>query len=301
MKILHSLSEYTRGRKPTTIAIGNFDGVHLGHKAILKELNSLANETQGQSVILTFKDPSDVLKPEQHICTLMHKLKLLEEEGVNLVILTKEPTEQTPEQFLSHLYKVVSFENMVFGIANGKDSQITSQKIQEYANQNHINTKCLSPLKVQGEIVSGTLIREAIIKGDFERVEQLLGRKYSIYSIVKTGKQLGRRIGAPTANIALTGLCLPPLGVYAVKVNHQGAEISGIANLGINPTVHSDNIPILEVHLFDYNGNLYEQNVEVVFYDYVRPEKVFPSIDELKEQIQRDCAYVKNLLQKKGS
>lgn len=305
MRIITSLTDKIPDLKPAILTVGNFDGIHLGHRAVLERLGILAKNQNGHSVVLTFSNhPSEVLRPGEKVlrlCTPKHKLRLLEELGIDAVILlvfSKEFSEQTAELFLKKLHDAIQFQHLVLGhdAVMGKDRQGNPQKIRDLAKKNHFQVEYISPVEIEGIPVSSSLIRQFVQKGEFASAEKMLGRKFSIYSTVETGGGKGKSIGFPTANIETEGLCLPPMGVYAVKVRYAGRELSGVANLGYAPTVRHDHKAILEVHLFEHDADIYGEEVEVIFYHFIREEKKFPNLEHLKHQIEHDIKTAKTLL-----
>lgn len=305
MKIIRSLTDIEDIQVPVALTIGNFDGIHLGHQTVINKLKAVAKSDKIPSTLITFENhPAEILRPGQTIlrlCTLKHRLKLLEEARIDVTVLltfTQELAEQTAEAFIDTLQNAIPFSHLVLGhdARVGKDRQGDRHKIIELAKHHHFSVEYLEPFTYQGLPVSSSKIRETIQKGDFDLAEKLLGRKYSIYSMVKTGLGHGKKIGFPTANIDVSGLALPLYGVYAVKLVTNGNSFPGVANLGIAPTIRQENKPILEVHLFNSQEELYGKNVEVVFYKYLRPEMKFDSIDNLKKQIATDVEKAKLLL-----
>ena len=305
MELLYSLDEYRHRHGPIVLTIGNFDGVHKGHQTVLKHITEYAKHNEGYSAVITFRNhPSTILRPDQTVpllCSLEHRIKLLENEHIDFLFMltfTSELAKQTAEVFLKNILQQMPFSKLILGhdAVLGKDRQGDSAKIKALSHSLKFTVDYIPPYSI-GEIdVSSSKIRECIQKGDLSTAEKLLGRKYSIYSSVVTGVGKGKTIGFPTANIDVQGLCVPPLGVYAIKAIIEGKLCEGIANLGIAPTVRSDTIPILEVHLFNQEESLYGKMIEVIFYEYIRPEKRFDDISQLKAQISQDVQIAKQLL-----
>lgn len=305
MHIIKSLEEYQNPRKPIILTIGNFDGLHEGHRAVLNRVKELEKAENGQSVVMTFSNhPSEILRPDKAaplLCTLPHKVKLLEHAGVDTLLLlpfTKALSEQTAEEFLTYVRHFCPFSYLILGhdATLGKDRQGVRSKIQEFAKRYFFKVEYIDEYCYQGILVSSSKIRELIEKGDLNIAEKLLGKKYSILGTVSKGMSLGKEMGFPTANISVRGLCLPPFGVYAVKTILKGKELDGVANLGLAPTVRKDNIPILEVYLFDYHEDFYGEEIEVIFFEYLRPELCFPDISSLQVQIAQDVQQAKAIL-----
>lgn len=307
MKIIQHLSEFPKKGKPIVLTVGNFDGMHLGHQAVISALKEFAQEMDLETAVLTFSNPpSSVLSPQQpilQICSLPHKIHLFEQAKINWLILlpfTAEFANQTAEHFLKQLRESIFFTHLILGndAVMGKDRKGDPESIRALGKMLHFTTTYL-PLYCKGELkVSSSSIRNLIIHGKFEDAEQLLGRKYSIYGKVQTGLGKGKHLGFPTANFDVKGMCLPPYGVYAVKLLNRGKIYPGVANLGVSPTIRSGSEPILEVHLFDASvDDFYGTYCEVIFLSFLRPEKKFSTIEDLKKQINQDIQKAKILTQ----
>jgi|688.fasta_scaffold04683_20 riboflavin kinase/FMN adenylyltransferase len=302
-KIIDSFATIPREEGPFAMMIGNYDGMHLGHQSLFQQLKKIAQSTHCKSVVVTFKNhPSLVLRPEcpvQLLCTFEHKVKLIEAQGIDVLIpltFTKEFSHQTAEQFLNEVRKHCSFSHLILGFDSvlGKDRHGDKPHLFKVAKEQGFSLTYLDEIKLDGEKISSSKIRECIRQGNFDHAEKMLGRRYSIYTSIKSGEGLGKRIGFPTLNMDVGGLCLPPLGVYAVKVIHENAMLDGVANLGIAPTVRQNPEPILEVHLLESVAKI--DWIEVVFIQFLRPEIRFENIDRLKEQIGKDVEQAHNIL-----
>lgn len=291
--------------KPVVISIGNFDGLHLGHSQVLEKAREHAKRENSSLTVLTFSNhPVEVLHPEQSVpllCSLSHKKKLFEKFGVDDLILlpfTKEFAQQSARDFLSLLHRHIPFSHLILGhdatIGRGKEGD--RDCIKELANEFHFIVEYVEPFSLEGEVISSRKIRGFIQQGNLSLAERLLGRRYSVYGRVIEGRTHGKLLGFPTANLDVTNLCLPPFGVYAVQVLHENRMLQGVANLGIAPTIRTDRIPILEVHLLDWEGNLYHQSIEVIFLSFIRSEMKFQNVDQLKEQITADIHAAKALI-----
>ena len=283
--------------KPAALTIGTFDGLHLGHQAVLKRVEEVALKASGSSLVVTFENhPSTVLRPNAQVkalCTQQHKLHLLEKYGVrNLLLLpfTKALSEMTPEDFVQKIRQYYPFLDLILGYdaTFGKNREGSPAFIASLAQKYHFNVEYITEAQIAGSTVSSRRIRSLLEQGNLSSVAELLGRPYSIYSQVIPGRERGREIGFPTANICVKGLCLPPLGVYAVKASVDGKEFGGVANLGVAPTLKNEPTPLLEVHLFDTAQNLYGCWMEVKFVEFIRKEQRFDSISALHNQIQKD-------------
>jgi riboflavin kinase / FMN adenylyltransferase len=301
MEVLERLEDFVPNRQPLVLTIGNFDGMHRGHCAVLKRARSFAGN-EGEIVVLTFRNhPSEILRPEQPtplLCTLPHKLQLLQQIGVDTVLLlpfTGYLAKHSAASFIERIRQFIPFSYLVLGhdATLGRDRQGKRPIMLELGDQWGFNVFYQEEYRFEGQPVSSTRIREALRQGDFDQVNQLLDRPYSIYALVSKGKGKGKQMGIPTANLEVAGLCLPPYGVYAVEVIKNSRSIQGVANLGIAPTMRMDVNPILEVHLFDYEQNLYGDYLEVIFKNFIRPEQKFNNLEELHEQITIDIKLAK--------
>lgn len=299
MKIIHDLKHFEPFRQPISLTIGNFDGLHLGHQFLLKHLNKIAKTKDGESVVVTFENHS---KAMHSICTSSQKLDFLEKTGVSGTVLfhfNDDFKKQSAEDFLVRLHETIPFSHLILGhdAKFGKDREGTKEYIFDVAKKLNFDVEYLSAFEVDGQIVSSTLIRSLIKIGDLKKVESLLGRKYSIRNQVITGLSKGKKIGFPTANLDVSNLVLPPLGVYAVIAEFEGRQEKAVANLGLAPTMRQSNIPVLEIHLLDVEENLYGKDLNVVFHGFIRAEKQFANIEELQAQIREDVQTARLILE----
>ena len=290
-------------QKPVVLTIGMFDGMHLGHQSVLSRVKEISQAEGYGSAVFTFENhPAEVLRPDKKIpllCSLDHKKNLMEKNGIDLLILaqfTREFSHQTSDVFLSRIRTLVPFNYLILGhdAAIGKDRHGNREIVQALAKQLQFEVEYLDPVFMDDQPVSSTKIRHLIQEGKLNEADKLLGRRFSIRGQVIKGMGLGKKLGYPTANISVHGLCLPPLGIYAVTLFCDGRAMPGAANLGFAPTVRNDKEPILEVHLLDCDQELYGRTVEVVFEEFIRQEKQFNSLDDLKNQIAKDIEWTKN-------
>ena len=302
MKVHTNLDHLPEFIKPVFLTIGNFDGVHLGHRTILKNLQEGAAKEQLHSCVITFSNhPSSILRPNHPIPLLTskeHKLKLLEKIGIDHVLMLDFDlafSNQSAETFLTKVHTLCPFRRLILG-ANaklGNDRQGNTPLMQSIANQKHFTLEFLPLESTDHDPITSSRIRAAIQCAELKKAASLLGRKYSIMGEVIHGKGEGHKLGYPTLNLSLEDLCHPPLGVYPVTVTHDQKIYNGIANVGIAPTIRTDHIPLLEVHLLNQTIDLYGQIVEVTFEDFFRPERTFGSRKELIEQIESDVKQAK--------
>jgi riboflavin kinase/FMN adenylyltransferase len=292
------------GEKRVCLAIGVFDGVHLGHQQVIRQMISDAGPREAQSVVITFdRHPNTVVAPDRVpplIYSLPQKLRAISALGVRTTLLIhfdEDFSRQTGEQFIralardfQHIDSICVGSTFTFGHKRSGDVALLSRLGQELRFTVH----ALAAVSLDGEIVSSTRIREAIRAGEFDLAGQMLGRAYSLAGPVIHGDHLGRQLGFPTANIDITGLVLPPAGVYAIHAQARGRIWRGVLNIGRRPTLQNP-VPDLrvEAHLFDFDGDLYGEEMEVFLMQKLRDEQKFSSLDALKAQIDSDIATAK--------
>lgn len=297
MQIFYEIEHFSDPKKPVILTIGNFDGVHKGHLFLLQTMLKKAGTSHHTCAITFNNHPSETLRPENPtplLCTIPHKIKLMEETGLNsLILLNFNPklASLTAEAFIQKIRSSIPFSHLFLGhdATIGKGRGGNQETMQTLAHKFGFEVHYVTEYKQAEHALSSTQIRKLLRHGEIKPVEELLGRPYSIYSTVVQGIGKGKQIGFATANIDVSGLCLPPYGVYAVSMKRKdGLLLQGIANLGVAPTIKEAGQPTLEVHLFNAHLDLYGENVEVIFHQFIRPEKKFASIEDLKQQIQAD-------------
>jgi riboflavin kinase/FMN adenylyltransferase len=288
---------------PLHLALGVFDGVHLGHRAVIARVVDAAKRDGGLAGVVTFDPhPIRVLAPEKApralLATLDHKAHLLAELGVGLLLAIPFDAafaQVEAEDFLEQLCKA-----QVRTIAVGDDWQFGKARrgdvamLRRFSETNGFALEAVPPVMADGERISSTRIRQAIRDGSVGAAADMLGQHYSVEGPVVEGRKLARQLGFPTANVATGEVQLPPDGVWQVEARCEGAIYQGVANLGLRPTVDGTS-RALEVHLFDFSGDLYGRTLEVTFATYLRGERKFESIEALKEQIGIDVATVRGL------
>jgi riboflavin kinase/FMN adenylyltransferase len=304
MKILRELTELQSVTGPVFLAIGIFDGVHRGHQALIAEAQADAAKTGGTAVVMTF-EPHPMMFFQRAEAPLRlsgptHKSVMMERLGVtHLAVLPfrADRAAQTAEEFVAELLRVC---RPLGGICVGSEWRFGRGRtgdvmfLQRMGAVNGFEVDGIPAVKIGGEVISSTSIRLAVASGDLDFVRDALGRPYSVMGQVVEGRKAGRELGWPTANIDTDGLQLPPDGVYETRVIVGGADYKAVANLGIRPTLDSSGSRVLEVHLLDYQGDLYGMELEVEFLRFLRGEKKFASLDALKAQIVRDVASVQS-------
>jgi riboflavin kinase / FMN adenylyltransferase len=300
MEVLHDLASLQSLRGPVYLAIGIFDGVHRGHQALIEEAKADAAKTGGTAVVMTF-EPHPMMffqrsEPPLRLSSPLHKELLLERQGVtHLAVLPFEAARagQTAEEFVADLRTACRPLGGVVVGADWKFGKGRGGNVELLNRLGGFEVDGIPAVSIDGEVISSTAIRLAVARGDLAFAEKALGRPYAVLGKVVPGQKMGQKLGFPTANIDAAGLQLPPDGVYAVRVLIGDKVFNGIANLGIRPTVSHDSKRVLEVHLFEFDGDLYGMDVEVEFLRFVRGERKFDSVDELRAQIERDIAAVR--------
>ncbi len=295
--MLHDLADLRSLRGPVYLAIGIFDGVHRGHQALIGEAQADARKTGGTAVVMTF-EPHPMMffqrgEPPLRLSSPRHKEILLARQGVtHLAVLPFEAARagQTAEAFVEDLRAACQPLGGVVVGADWKFGKGRAGDVGLLKRMGGFEVDGIPAVTLDGEVISSTAIRVALANGNLDFAEKALGRPYAVFGQVVPGRKIGRKLGFPTANVELPGWQLPPDGVYAVGVRLGAKAFRGIANLGVRPTVTSDRQRLLEVHLFEFEGDLYGMEIEVEFRRFIRPEKKFASIEELRNQIERDIA-----------
>lgn len=291
----------------SVVAVGVFDGVHLGHQRLLHQLLEMASALQGVPTVVTFGNhPDEVLRGEAPplLVSVPHRLRLLRRAGVErLVLLTFEPRLQnmTPREFAERiLVRSLRARGLLLGYdsALGKDRAGTPQCFRELGVELGFEVHAGTPFEVDGQPVSSTAIRAAIQRGDLALAHRYLGRFPGAFGTVVHGASRGRGLGFPTANVVCEPAVLPPPGVYAVEALVDGKAWPAAANLGTRPTFgdRPGGDVLLEVHLLDFEGDLYGRELEITFRRLLRPERRFANADELRQQIRRDVEAVRELM-----
>jgi riboflavin kinase/FMN adenylyltransferase len=298
---------WPRATRPNAITIGNFDGVHLGHQAMLARLAARAVAFGAHPTVLTFEPhPRELFTPHEaptRLSSLREKMERLRELGVahvHVCPFDRAFAALSAEDFVQRIlidglkarYVLVG-DDFRFGAKRAGDIELLAR----LGNDAGFTTESLHTVEAAGQRASSTAVRVALVGGDMALAAQLLGHPYSISGRVIGGNQLGRKIGYPTANIQLKHNRPPLKGIFAVRV--QGLDRPdwpGVASLGTRPTVHADGRPTLEVHLFDFNQDCYRRHLRVEFLHKLRDEQKFDGIDALVAQIDRDAAAARALL-----
>lgn len=288
------------------IALGNFDGFHLGHQAVAGEAIGWARAEGRPAIIATF-DPHPVRffapdAPPFRLTTLDQRIELFEAAGADAMLVFAFGAElagTSAEDFVTELLirrlgaaGVVTGEDFSFGKGRGGNVDLLSR----LGENQGLRAKAVGPVSEEGAIVSSSRIRDALRAGDCGTATHLLTRPFAIRGVVEHGAKLGRSIGYPTANLRLGNYLRPAYGIYAVTGHLPGGKVvHGAANLGIRPSFDPP-IELLEPYFFDFSGDLYGQEIEVALHHYLRPEAKFDSLEELTAQMEQDCLQARHLL-----
>ena len=305
MQIIRDILTHSRFADPI-VSLGNFDGVHLGHQAIIRQVVQDARTNNGTALVLTFyPHPLSVLRPAQSlplILSLREKLLRLQQSGIDAVLLqhfTRPFSLLSAEDFIQRylvtalgVKKVIVGHNVSFGYKRTGDARV----LESYGQKYGFSVQVVGPVLVDGREVSSTEIRATLIRGDLREVSRLLGRPYAVSGRVVKGFQRGRGIGFPTANLLPKGDLLLPNGVYAVRCELNDQRVLGVANVGMNPTF-GNNVRTIETHLFDFSADIYGKRLRVSFIERLRGEQKFSSLDALKRQIGVDAERARMLLE----
>nr|WP_324256840.1 bifunctional riboflavin kinase/FAD synthetase [Cellvibrio fontiphilus] len=295
---LHNLRPRHQGCVAT---IGSFDGVHLGHQAILRQLMDVSRYYNLPAVVIVFEpQPHEFFsgdKAPARLMRLREKVQALLAAGVARVLCVQFNTalrHLTAEEFIERvLLQGLAIKHLVVGddFRFGCDRRGDFALLQTIGRARGFGVTDTCTLELGGERVSSTRIRQLLEMGDFTQAEKLLGRPYSISGRIAYGQQLGSKLGVPTANVHLRRYRSPLHGVFTVTVKFaDGSLHAGVANVGIRPTVSGDKKPLLEVHLFDFSRRVYGAKIDVIFHSKLRDEKKFNSLEELQTQLQTDIA-----------
>ncbi|MCG8580893.1 MAG: bifunctional riboflavin kinase/FAD synthetase [Bacteroidales bacterium] len=300
MKVHSDFSTFS-AHKPV-ITIGMFDGVHTGHRVLLGQLTDMAKAVGGESVVITFwPHPRMVLKQDadklRFLTSPEERTKLFGQLGIDHLVLipfSLELANLTAEEFIQQiLIDKLNIHHLMVGYNHrfGKGRQHSYEEYQGFATKYSFTISLVEAVLTDGMQTSSTDIRNHLLAGEMKAANRILGYEYAVSGRVVGGQQLGRRIGYPTANIEVEEpyKLIPPDGVYAVKVRVEGKDYGGMLNIGYRPTVnHNVDHRSLEVHIFDFNRDIYSEEIELEFVERVRDEQKFANVDALKAQLKKD-------------
>lgn len=301
MKIINAAKDLQAGNRKVCLAIGFFDGVHLGHQQIIRQTITDARQHEAMALVITFdRHPNAVVAPHRVpplIYPLAQKLRVIETLGAEALLLIQFDqafSRLTGEAFirglasdLAGIKSVCVGADFTFGHKRAGNVAL----LKELGRELQFAVHGLAAVSLNGHVVSSTRIREAIQAGKLDLASQMLGRGHAIFGTVVAGDRLGRQLGFPTANLEVGGLVLPPNGVYAARVSVRGQTYTAVLNIGHRPTLQHPDPPLrVETHLLDFDAELYGEELEVCVGDRLRGEIKFDSLEQLKAQIARDIA-----------
>lgn len=279
------------------LTIGSFDGVHRGHQAILARVLELARASNGLAAVMTMEPhPREVFSPDRApnlLTSAEKKLTLFESLGMDIAFVlrfTHEIADLNRQSFVEDiLLAKCGARSLVVGhdFCFGKNAEGNFVYLQGVAPQYGFTVEQIPPLRIAGERVSSTLVRERLLQGDLDRVAELLGRRYVLAGEIVTGRGMGKKLGFPTANIKPHHSAVPAQGVYVAEVILDGARYAAAVNIGIAPTIRHEDLTV-EAFILDFERDIVGASIEVVFHKRLRSEKKFPSYDALVEQIDQD-------------
>lgn len=309
MKIINHLDKIRTPFTNAVITIGNFDGVHIGHQALFHEVIEKADAIGGTSVAMTFEPhPMRVLKQNNHpplITLYEQKQELIQRTGIDVLIcipFTKEFASMPARKFVEDLLiENIGMKAIVVGedYSFGKDREGNLEVLRSFAASLDFEVIVADWIKIAKTFpdrISSTRIRELVMDGQMAAAQKMLGRNYQVRGIVVTGRDRGGKLlGIPTANINLHDELCPKTGIYAVTVECHGVQHNGVANIGYSPTFEEHEFTV-EVHLLDFNDDIYNEKIRVDFIQRIRDEKKFSNISDLIEQIKEDIAQARDIL-----
>lgn len=311
MKVHQSLLDLVKENDTPEIGItiGNFDGVHIGHRELLKKIKSDCLARDLQFVVVTFTPhPQKILQPGKErflISSYDQRRALLADLGVDHLIevmFTRDFSTLSPENFLKdYLLSYPSLKNIYLGydFAFGANKQGGFDLVKSICESRGIEVEIQPKFEFKGHVVSSSLIREKILAGDVDEVEEILGRKFQLEGVVVKGEGRGKKIGFPTANIQVSlDLIVPDKGVYVTRTIYQGMTYQSVTNIGNNPTFKTSNQIHIETNIFDFDADIYGETLNIEFISKVRDEKKFSTVNDLIEQIKQDVQFSRDFLRK---
>lgn len=298
MKVYRSIQQLPQ-RYPVVLTVGTFDGVHCGHQQIIKEVVFRAKKRSVNSLLLTFDPhPREIVKrgPMQYLTTLEERIELLKQFGLDITVVlpfTYEFSRMTSREFYEeYLNPYIAISEVVVGEDHmfGRDREAGIRELSRIGSEFKFLVSQVGPVTIDGKIVHSSVVRELLKSGDVEQAEKYLGRPYSVSGTVIRGDGMGERIGFPTANVqpSHTHKLVPQRGVYFVKVSLNGKHYYGMMNIGTRPTFYDGGQENLEIHIFDFDSEVYGVFITVEFLKRLRAERRFASKDELVNQLYKD-------------
>jgi len=288
-------------------ALGNFDGIHLGHKEIIENAKKLAKENKSYAGVIVFEPhPRKFFLKDSdnfYLSDIKTKKYLLENLGLDTCIVlefNEKLAKQSPEEFIEEIvFKKINPSHLIVGydFRFGNKRSGNSDDLVKLCSKYNISVSIVDKQIKDGSVLSSSIVRDLIKLGEFKKAELMLGHKWLIKGKVVEGDKRGREIGFPTANLKTEEIIQLKFGVYAVQVNFEGKSYKGVSNYGIRPTFEGENI-LLETHLFDFSEDLYGKDIIVSFVQFLREERKFEGINSLKDQIKKDSEEALDILSK---
>jgi riboflavin kinase/FMN adenylyltransferase len=308
IRVIRGWKDLHAGDRGAAVAMGSFDGVHQGHQRVIALAERAARELGVPLGVITFDPhPRVYFRPDEPAFRLMkgdQQARALEALGVDILYvlpLDPELANMTDREFAARvLHEGLGARHVAVGFDNsfGKDRTGSPETMRAYGQEMGFGVSVAEPVADgDGEKFSSTAVRDALRDGHPEAAAAILGRPFAIEGAVQRGRQLGRKLGFPTANVPLADYVTPRFGVYATRTRlPDGRQIPGVANIGVNPTVDGVTIPLLEVWLFDFDEDIYDQVIETDLVAFLRPEEKFESLDVMTDQVMRDAKAARDLL-----
>lgn len=306
MQVIKELDTLPEPPHQAVLAIGNFDGVHLGHREIFRRVVRKARELGGTAVVVTFEPhPLRLLAPDKaplRLNTPEEKVRLLAASCIDLLVVlnfTRELAEMPAPDFVREiLVGKLGVKHLIVGYdyAFGRDRQGDTEFLAQQARLYNFTLEVLEPIRAEQQAHSSTAIRQFLSEGRVAEAVRILGRNFTLDGEVVHGEGRGRKLGFPTANLVTRKEILPRDGVYAVKVKWRDSYYDGVINIGRRPTFAGSS-PTLEIHLIDFQGNLYGERLRIYFVDRLRDERRFTGVQALQEAVVRDIAHARELLE----
>ena len=302
MQIYYDLETPSESFQESIVTVGVFDGLHIGHQAVIQQVLTQAKKLNLASFVLTFDPPPlAFLAPERcppALTTLPKKIEILEHLGVDAAVFARFDAylqQMSPHTFVQQvLLQRLRARQVIVGYdwQFGKGRSGNAEALKELGDRYQFDVMIVGPVQLHAKPVHSTGVREAIADGNLDLASELLGRRYSIMGEVVKGEGRGRQIGFPTANIDASNQMLPPSGVYAVQVKLGGCGFAGVLNMGTRPTFDGEKFQI-ETHLFDFEKMIYGEEIEISFVKKIRAERKFPNPEVLVNQIKQDVTMAK--------
>jgi riboflavin kinase/FMN adenylyltransferase len=305
LQIYYDLETPSELLQESIVTVGVFDGLHIGHQAVIQQVLTQSEKFNLASLVLTFDPPPlAFLAPERcppALTTLSKKIEILDQLGVDGVVFARFDAylqQMSPDAFVQQvLLQRLHAKQVIIGYdwQFGKGRSGNAEALRQLGDQYQFSVMIVGPVQLHGMPVHSTRVREAIAGGNLNLVSDLLGRRYSIMGEIVQGDGRGRQIGFPTANIDAGNQMLPPSGVYAIQVKLEGRMLNGVMNMGTRPTFDGEEFQI-ETHLFDFEQMVYGKKMEIFFIEKIRDERRFPNPEILVNQIKQDVATAKAIL-----